>query len=262
MTDPMPLAMILTALGSGAAIGLILAGLGAGGSILMTPLLVYAVGVPSAHAAVGTSAVAVTLNALVGLAGHARAGTVKWRCAGVFAGAGVVGAGLGAELGKAIDGKRLLMLFGLLMIVVGISMLRPRRTAEQADVRLTATSARQLLPRLVPIGLGTGLLAGFFGVGGGFLIVPGLILATAMPMRFAAGTSLVIVAALGATTATSYALSGYVDWPLVAVLAIGGAAGAALGIKSAAQLSNHRGLVEKGFAALVIAVGVYVAVMR
>ena len=99
----MPLAMILAALGSGAVIGLILAGLGAGGSILMTPLLVYAVGVSSAHAAVGTSAVAVTLNALVGLAGHARAGTVKWRCAGVFALAGVIGASLGAEIGISTD---------------------------------------------------------------------------------------------------------------------------------------------------------------
>jgi uncharacterized membrane protein YfcA len=258
----MPLAMILAALGSGAVIGLILAGLGAGGSILMTPLLVYAVGVSSAHAAVGTSAVAVTLNALVSLAGHARAGTVKWRCAGVFAASGVIGATLGAELGKALDGKRLLMLFGLLMVVVGIAMLRPRRGEERADVQLTAASAGQLLPRLIPIGLGTGLLAGFFGIGGGFLIVPGLITATAMPMRFASGTSLVIVAALGATTATSYALSGYVDWPLVAVLAVGGAAGAALGIRAAARLASHRGLVEKGFAALVIAVGVYVALGR
>lgn len=258
----MPLAMILAALGSGAVIGLILAGLGAGGSILMTPLLVYAVGVSSAHAAVGTSAVAVTLNALVGLAGHARAGTVKWRCAGVFALAGVIGASLGAEIGKALDGKHLLMLFGLLMIGVGLAMLRPRRGEERADVRLTAASAGYLLPRLVPIGLGTGLLAGFFGIGGGFLIVPGLIAATAMPMRFASGTSLVIVAALGATTATSYALSGYVDWPLVGVLAIGGAAGAALGIKGTAALASHRGMVEKGFALLVIAVGAYVALGR
>lgn len=258
----MPLAMILAALGSGAVIGLILAGLGAGGSILMTPLLVYAVGVPSAHAAVGTSAVAVTLNALVGLAGHARAGTVKWRCAGVFAAAGVIGASLGAEIGKALDGKRLLMLFGALMVIVGLAMLRPRRGEERADVRLTAASAGRLLPRLIPIGLATGLLAGFFGIGGGFLIVPGLIAATAMPMRFASGTSLVIVAALGATTATSYALSGYVDWPLVAVLAIGGAAGAALGIKATAALARNRGVVEKGFAALVIAVGVYVALGR
>ncbi len=258
----MDLTAILAALASGAAIGMVLAGLGAGGSILMTPLLVYAVGVPSAHAAIGTSAVAVTLNALLGLAGHARAGSVKWRCAGVFAVAGVIGASIGAELGKALDGKRLLMLFGLLMVGVGIAMLRPRRGEERADVRLTMTSAGHLLPRLVPIGLGTGLLAGFFGVGGGFLIVPGLIAATAMPMRFAAGTSLVIVAALGATTATSYAFSGFVDWPLVGMLALGGVAGAAIGLIGIARLARYRGLFEKGFALLVIAVGAYVALGR
>jgi hypothetical protein len=253
---------ILTALASGALIGAILAGLGAGGSILMTPLLVYGVGVGSAHAAVGTSAVAVTLNALVGLAGHARAGTVKWRCAGVFALSGVIGAAIGAEAGKALDGKRLLMLFGLLMIGVGLSMLRPRRGEDRADVQLTRTSASQLLPRLIPTGFGTGLLAGFFGIGGGFLIVPGLIAATAMPMRYAAGTSLVVVAALGATTAASYAVSGFVEWPLVVLLVAGGLAGAVLGLAAAKQLGARRGLVERGFAWLVIAVGLYVTVIR
>jgi uncharacterized membrane protein YfcA len=257
-----PIATILVALASGGLIGAILAGLGAGGSILMTPLLVYGVGMTSAHAAVGTSAVAVTLNAVAGLAGHARNGTVKWRCAGVFALAGIAGAAVGAEAGKALDGKRLLLLFGLLMIGVGLSMLRPRRGEERADVRLTRESAAQLLPRLLPIGFGTGLLAGFFGIGGGFLIVPGLIAATAMPMRYASGTSLVVVAALGATTATSYAVSGLVDWQLVALLVMGGLVGALLGISATRRLAARRGLVERGFAVLVIAVGLYVAIVR
>jgi hypothetical protein len=148
------------------------------------------------------------------------------------------------------------------MIGVGLSMLRPRRGEEHADVRLTRTSAGQLLPRLIPIGFGTGLLAGFFGIGGGFLIVPGLIAATAMPMRNATGTSLVVVAALGATTATSYAFSGLVAWPLVALLVMGGLGGAALGLAGARYLADRRGIVERGFAVLVIAVGIYVAVMR
>src|SRR5690606_4265589 len=151
-------------------------------------------------------------NALASLVGHARGGRVKWRCAGVFAVAGMVGAAIGAELGKAIDGERLLALFGLLMVGVGLSILRKRRTAEAPDVRLTRDSAAFLLPRLVPIGLVVGLAAGFFGIGGGFLIVPGLMLATAMPLPFAIGTSLVVVSALGLTTAASYALSGLVDW--------------------------------------------------
>ena len=92
---------MLAALASGALIGLILGLVGGGGSILAVPLLVYVVGVGSTHAAIGTAAVAVSVNALASLTGHARAGRVKWRCAGVFAAAGVIGAGLGAELGKA-----------------------------------------------------------------------------------------------------------------------------------------------------------------
>ena len=91
------------------------------------PLLIYVVGMPSVHAAIGTSAVAVAASAAVNLIGHARARNVRWPCAIVFALAGMVGAAAGAELGKMVDGHRLLLLFGVLMIVVGLLMLRPRK---------------------------------------------------------------------------------------------------------------------------------------
>lgn len=254
----MPLTEILAALGSGALIGAVLGMVGGGGSILAVPLLVYVVGVRSTHAAIGTAAVAVAANALVSLAGHARAGMVKWRCAGVFAVAGVAGAALGAEAGKAMDGQRLLLLFGILMVGVGLSMLRKRSSEGHPDVRLTRDSAADLLPRLIPIGLAVGLAAGFFGIGGGFLIVPGLIAATSMPLRNAVGTSLVVVASLGLTTAASYALSGYVDWLLTGLLVSGGAAGAYLGIRLGKSMSERKGLLEKVFAAVVVVVGAYV----
>ncbi|AJP70893.1 sulfite exporter TauE/SafE family protein [Sphingomonas hengshuiensis] len=251
-------ATLLAALASGGVIGLILGLVGGGGSILAVPLLIYVVGVESPHAAIGTAAVAVTVNALASLIGHARAGRVKWRCASVFAIAGMIGAALGAELGKAIDGKRLLVLFGLLMVGVGLSMLRKRGTAEAPDVRLTRDSAATLLPRLVPIGLGVGLAAGFFGIGGGFLIVPGLIFATAMPLPYAIGTSLVVVSALGMTTAVSYAASGFVDWGLTGLLVAGGVGGTIAGIALGRLLGARKGLLERGFAAVVIAIGGYV----
>ncbi len=251
-------ATLLAALASGGVIGLILGLVGGGGSILAVPLLIYVVGVESPHAAIGTAAVAVTVNALASLIGHARAGRVKWRCASVFAIAGMIGAALGAELGKAIDGKRLLVLFGLLMVGVGLSMLRKRGTAEAPDVRLTRDSAATLLPRLVPIGLGVGLAAGFFGIGGGFLIVPGLIFATAMPLPYAIGTSLVVVSALGMTTAVSYAASGFVDWGLTGLLVAGGVGGTIAGIALGKRLGTRKGLLERGFAAVVIAIGGYV----
>lgn len=256
----MTLAHILLALAAGGLIGIVLGLIGGGGSILAVPLLVYVVGVESTHAAIGTASVAVAANALIGLAGHARAGRVKWRCAGVFAVSGMIGAAVGAEAGKALDGQRLLMLFGLLMVAVGLSMLRKRKTPDAPDVRLTRESAAILLPRLVPTGLGVGLAAGFFGIGGGFLIVPGLIAATAMPLTFAVGTSLVVVAALGLTTATSYSISGYVDWTLVALLIAGGIMGAVAGIGIGRRLAARKGLLERLFAGVVIAVGIFVTV--
>ena len=249
---------LVPALLSGALIGLILGLVGGGGSILAVPLLVYVVGVRSPHMAIGTAAVAVALNAASGLVGHHRAGTVKWPCALVFAATGALGAALGAELGKATDGGRLLALFGGMMIIVGLSMLRPRRSPENPGVRLQRGSARHLLPRLIPAGLAVGVLAGFFGIGGGFLIVPALILATGMPLRNAVGTSLVVVTVLGLTTAASYAVSGQVDWWLVALLLLGGIAGSLGGIALGKRLANKRRAMEVGFAAVVVAVGGYI----
>ena len=145
---------ILLALASGALVGLTLGLVGGGGSILAVPLLVYVVGVSSPHAAIGTSAVAVAASALFSLAGHARAANVKWPCALTFALSGIIGAALGARAGQAVDGQKLLALFGLLMLVVGAMMLRRRDALGNPDVRLTFESAPRLAPKLVLAGLG------------------------------------------------------------------------------------------------------------
>ena len=244
---------------SGAAIGLILGLVGGGGSILAVPLLVHVVGIRSPHIAIGTAAIAVGLNAAMGLVGHARHNMVKWRCGLVFAAAGVAGALTGAELGKAYDGQKLLFLFGGLMVVVGLSMLRKRTSERRPDVVLNRDTAGRLVPRLAPAGLGVGLLSGFFGIGGGFLIVPGLIWATRMPMANAVGTSLLAVTVFGLSTAASYAVSGLVNWPIVGLLMIGGIAGALAGIALGRKLAGTKRVLEIAFGAMVIAVGIYVA---
>lgn len=252
-----PLSAVL-AIGSGGLVGMILALVGGGGSILAVPLLVYVVGVPTPHIAIGTAAIAVGLNAAFGLLAHARLGTVRWPCAGVFATAGIAGSALGAAAGKAIDGQRLLALFGLVMIAVGASMLRGRSEAESTSVRLSRETAASLLPWLIGIGFAVGLLSGFFGIGGGFLIVPGLLLATGMPLTNAIGTSLVAVTAFGLTTAASYATSNLVDWTLAALLVIGGATGSILGSRANVYLARSRRGLTYVFAALVIAVGIMI----
>jgi uncharacterized protein len=246
------------AIASGSAVGFTLGLVGGGGSIMAVPLLVYVVGVPSPHIAIGTSAVAVAASAAANLFGHARASTVKWNCAVVFALSGILGAAGGAQLGKMVNGGRLLLLFGVLMVVVGLTMLRPRRSGGNPDVKLTRESMARLLPLLIAVGFAVGALSGFFGIGGGFLIVPGLMGASAMPLINAIGSSLVAVAAFGLTTAASYAWSGLIDWPLAMLFIVGGAFGGVIGIKLAHRLAGHKHALTLTFSGLVIAVGFYV----
>ena len=162
---------------SGSLVGFSLGLVGGGGSILAVPLLIYLVGVSDPHVAIGTSAIAVAANAAANLVNHARAGNVKWRCASVFAVAGLAGAFLGSTLGKIVEGQKLLALFAIVMMVVGALMLKGRSGMGNSSVRLN----RENLPKLLASGLAAGALSGFFGIGGGFLIGPALIVAAEAP---------------------------------------------------------------------------------
>lgn len=256
----MELAQIWLALISGGLIGIVLGLVGGGGSILAVPLLIFLVGVPSTHVAIGTGAVAVAANAFAGLWGQARAGMVKWPCALFFSAAGAVGAAIGAYWGKSVDGDQLLILFGLLMIIVAVATFLRRNRIANIDVRLSRASASKLLPPIVGGGLLVGLAAGFFGIGGGFLIVPALMAATGMSIRQAVGTSLVVVTVLGATTAISYAVSGLVDWNLTLLLIAGGIAGAWPGLVLGRRLAASKGRMEVIFAVLVLITGIYIVI--
>ncbi len=220
---------------------------------MAVPLLVYVVGVDDPHVAIGTSAVAVTINAAANLASHARSGSVKWPCGAVFALSGVIGAFGGSSLGKLVDGQRLLALFAALMIMVGGLMLKSRHAEGLPEIRLS----RENLPKLVGLGLASGALSGFFGIGGGFLVVPALILATGMPIKYAVGSSLMAVTAFGLTTSANYAASGLVDWPLAGLFIAGGLVGGLLGARSASALALRKGLLNTVFAAMIMAVAAY-----
>lgn len=243
----------LLAAAGGSLVGFSLTLVGGGGSILAVPLLVYLVGIKDPHVAIGTSAIGVAANAALGLVGKARAGAVKWRCGTLFAATGVIGAIAGAQVGQRIEGQALLSLFALLMIVVGILMLKRGEALGNPEVIL----GRENAGKLALYGLGTGLISGFFGIGGGFLIVPGLIGATGMPIWNAMATSLLPVAAFGVTTASSYALAGLIDPGIAAAFVAGGSVGGLAGSRLAKHLSRNRGMLTKLFAALIFAVAAY-----
>ena len=244
----------LLSFGSGGLVGFALGLLGGGGSILAVPLLVYVVGVKDTHVAIGTSALAVSINAFANLISHARAGTVKWPCATVFALSGIAGAALGAFLGRLVDGQHLLFLFGLVMLAVAAAMFGRRGAGGDPLVHIDRTIA----VRLIGTGLAVGLLSGFFGIGGGFLIVPAIMLGSGMAAINAVGSSLVSVGAFGLTTAATYALAGLVDWRVAAIFVLGGIAGGVAGVKLSVCLSARRGALSRSFAVAVAFVAAFV----
>ena len=248
----------ILSIASGSLVGFVLGLVGGGGSIIAVPLLLYVVGVASPHVAIGTSAIAVSLSALANLANHARRKNVKWPCAITFSAAGIAGAWAGSTLAMKVPGAHLLALFGGLMIIVGIVMLLRKDAEGNPDIKLSFSTARQLLPLLLAIGFSVGALSGFFGIGGGFLIVPGLMLATGMPISIAIGTSLVAVTVFGATTASNYAIAGLVDWRIAGFFIGGGVIGGLIGTMAGQRLARRKGTLAMGFAIFVILIGFYV----
>lgn len=241
----------LAAMLSGALVGFVLGLVGGGGSILATPLLLYVVGIGNPHVAIGTGAVAVSMSAALNMANYWRHHWVRWRPAIVFSAVGSVGALVGSSIGKAIDGTQLVTLFGMLMLAVGLLMLRPRTRSDEVE-----TPRRPwVLPALALI---AGSASGFFGIGGGFLIVPALLFATGMPVIEAIGTSLVAVTAFGLSTSLNYAISGLVEWGLALQFIIGSIAGGLGGAALAARLSHHKRALNITLAAIILAAAVYV----
>ena len=241
---------------SGAIVGVFLGTFGGGGSVLAAPLLLYLVGVDDPHVAIGTSAAGVAAIALFSLIGHWRGGRVKWPCAIVFAMSGLIGSILGSSLAKITQGDVLLLGFAAAMAMIALSMFRKPKSEGDPDVTLTP----RMVLQLAPIGLVVGLAAGFFGIGGGFLIVPGLMLAVGMTMANATASSLVSVSIFGAATSANYAMSGLVDGRLILLLLAGGMLGGVVGILISKWLAGRLRTARLAFAVMILAVAGFVAV--
>jgi hypothetical protein len=238
---------LLLALAFSTLIGLSLGLLGGGGSILAVPVLVYVARV-DVHAAIGMSLAVVGATALVGGLAHTRAGRADLRAGAIFGGAGMVGAPLGAQATHAVAPRVLMLLFAALMLVVAALMLRHRGAAPPGTPRPR--------PAAVPAaGFGVGLLTGFLGVGGGFLIVPALTLLAGLPIHRAVGTSLLVIAANAAAGLLGHLGRGDVPLGLTVAFTAVAAFGALAGVRVASSLDPLR--LRRGFALFVILVGLF-----
>lgn len=218
---------------------MVVGALGAGGGILAVPVLVYLLG-QEPHAAATSSLVVVGLTALAGLPHRVRTRHVDWRTGLTFGALTMVGAVGGSRLSTLVPGDVLMVLFGLLLAGVAVVMLRSG-VAERRAAPITGAPAHEPPPgrrrpywTVVVAALVTGVLTGFFGVGGGFAVVPVLVLLLAVPIRVASGTSLVVLILASASGLVAREMGGLppVDWPVTLAFAaasmVGGAAGGPL----------------------------------
>jgi uncharacterized membrane protein YfcA len=231
-----------------ALIGVTLGLLGGGGSILTVPVLVYVLGV-AAKPAIAMSLPVVGITSLISAGLHWRLGNVRVATALTFGLLAMVGAFAGAKLTVFLSGAAQLALLSVVMLAAAASMLRGAR--HEPEIR---TPARHAL--LVPVALGVGVLTGLVGIGGGFLVVPALVLLARVPMRQAVGTSLLVIAMNSASGFAGYIGSVNVDWAFLAGFTGAAVAGALVGTALVSRVPQAA--LKRGFAVFLLMMGAFV----
>lgn len=245
----------------GLLVGVVIGGLGGGGGVLTVPALVFLLG-QSAHDATTSSVVIVGVTALVGVLTRLRGDTVDWRTGLAFGAVGVPAAYLGTRLNQAVSQPVLLLVFACLTVLTATVMLLDRRPpppeAGSGGAVLVRTRAAAFVAKAVSYGGVVGVLTGFLGVGGGFLVVPALVIALRVPVRVAIGTSLLIIT-INSTASLATRLGDlHLDWAVVAVFTAAAIAGSVVGGRVAARLDAPR--LTTAFAVLLLLVGTGVGV--
>lgn len=257
--------MLALALPAGLLIGLSLGAVGAGGSILTVPVLVFLLG-QSVHQATGLSLIVVGAAALVGAVAHGRAGRVRPGTGLLFGLLGVAGSYAGSLANRAMNPNVLLLAFAGLMLAVAAMMLARRHAAAAAEPHQPGeshTSDRatrvRCLARTAVVATGVGLLTGLFGVGGGFVVVPALVLVLGLPTTVAVGTSLLVIT-INSAVALVPRLSAHtltVDLSLLALFTVAAVVGVLVGNRITARISPRR--LTTAFALIVVVVAAYTA---
>ncbi|MEC9464959.1 MAG: sulfite exporter TauE/SafE family protein [Myxococcota bacterium] len=217
-------------------IGLIMGTLGGGGAVLSVPMLTYLFELEP-KVAIATSLLVVASTSVVATVGHARRGNVDWSTAGLFGVAAMVGGYVGGRLGVYFSGPVLLILFGILMTVSALGMLKGSSKERYAHLEPGKRSAVWVI---FLQGLLVGGAAGLVGAGGGFLIVPCLVLLGGMPIHRAVGTALVVIALQSFAAYLGHAKHVTIDWAMASVVMGGAAVGAVLGVKLAPRVPAAR----------------------
>lgn len=233
-----------------AVIGLSLGLIGGGGSIITVPVLVYVLGV-EAHEAVGMSLAVVGATSLVGAVLHYRRGTVQLKTGLMFGAAGIVGALVGSPLTRLLSPSALMMTFATLMLVVAVLMLRRNSN----DFKVESDEQVLSVWKALLAGFGVGVLTGFLGVGGGFLIVPALMMFGGLGMKEAIGTSLFVIFLNCIAGLIGHASQNNFDWNLTALVTILAVAGTIFGTLLSHRVAANK--LQKGFAVFVLAVAIF-----
>jgi hypothetical protein len=227
--------------------GLSLGLLGGGGSILTVPILVYVLGFP-AKQAVAMSLAIVAVVSLVGAAGHWRAGRVRVRTALAFGAVAMAGAFVGARLGTRVSGTLQLLLLAIVMLAAATLMFTNAGRREPS-----AIPVERSLAVVAVAGLGVGVLTGLVGVGGGFLIVPALVLLLAVPMKEAVGTSLLVITLNATAGFAGYLGSVPIDWAFLTAFTAVAIGGIVVGTKLVHRVPAAA--LRRGFAVFLVVVG-------
>lgn len=252
--------MTLLAVGLGLLIGLVVGALGGGGSVLTVPALVFALGL-TAQAATTASLVIVGITSGVASVAHARSGNTRWREGGLLAAAGVPASLLGTWLNQLVREDVLLLCFAAIMLVAAAGMLlrrSPEVVAGGSDDAPAEDDRGRRRLRLTLVGSGIGFLTGFLGVGGGFIIVPALVLALRFPIAVAVGTSLMVIALNAVVALLARAGTGGFAWDVIVPFTAAAVTASLVGKRAADRLPAHR--LTQGFAVLLVLVAAYVGV--
>lgn len=241
----------------GLLIGISLGALGGGGSILAVPALVYAAG-QTPKQATATSLLLVTITALTGMIPHARAGRVRPLPGAVFGLCGVGGSLLGSRLNSSVDSDVLLLAFSAVMLVAAWAMWRRLRRPTPATPRRALRYTPATIAKIAVAGSFVGLLTGFFGVGGGFVIVPALVLVLGFSMPDAVGTSLLVIAINSVVATMTRLKPGVIVWSTVVPFVVASLVGVFIGGRLAT--SRDSSSLQRWFVALLVVVAVYTAV--